>query len=242
MQSGKKRMRQGKMLAIWTPVLAVLVALMIVVTVGMNMFPKPLDFYFGGGKMVLSKAEGTEDWEDDYYGEIASSEEKALYEQANALTEQIAGEGFVLLKNKDGALPLDQDVPGEKSVNAFGWSFTHPVYGGTGSGNVKTDTAVTPQKGLENAGFTVNETLIEAYTDWSKSNYYTNAVNTTTGSTTTALMSAFGRGERVSISCDERPTVIYGYGNWDIIEAPVSVIDMEQAEEYSDVAIVMIGR
>ena len=131
---------------------------------------------------------------------------------------------------------------GEKSVNAFGWSFTHPVYGGTGSGNVKTDTAVTPQKGLENAGFTVNETLIEAYTDWSKSNYYTNAVNTTNGSTTTALMSAFGRGDRVSISCDERPTVIYGYGNWDIIEAPVSVIDMEQAEEYSDVAIVMIGR
>ena len=147
----------------------------------------------------------------------------------------------MLLKNEGNALPLDTSTE-EKKISAFGWSFSHPVYGGTGSGNVKTDTAVTPQAGLENAGFTVNPELVEAYGAWSASNYYTNAVNTVGNNTTTALMSAFGIGDRVSISCDERPTIVYGYGNWDIIEAPVAALDMEQARDYADVALVMIGR
>ncbi len=241
MQKGKQRMRQGIFVAIWTPILALLLAAAIVVTVVTDMFSKPIDFALGGGEMVVTKAEGTEDWEDDYYGMIAEDEEAQLYKDANDLTERIAGEGFVLLKNQGGALPLDTSTD-EKNISAFGWSFSHPVYGGTGSGNVKTDTAVTPQAGLENAGFTVNPTLVEAYDTWSKSNEYTNAVNTVGNDTTTALMSAFGLGSRVSISCDERPTVIYGYGNWDIIEAPASALDMEQAAEFSPVALVMIGR
>ena len=241
MQQGKKRMRQGVFVAIWAPILAVLLAAAIVVTVVTDMYAKPIDFALGGGEMVVTKAEGTEDWEDDYYGAIAEEEEEQLYKDANELTERIAGEGFVLLKNEGNALPLDTSSE-EKNISAFGWSFTHPVYGGTGSGNVKTDTAVTPQMGLESAGFTVNPTLLAAYDEWSKSNSYTNAVNTVGNNTTTALMSAFGLQSRVSISCDERPTVIYGYGNWDIIEAPASALDMEQARGYADVALVMIGR
>ena len=241
MQQGKKRMRQGVFVAIWAPILAVMLAAAIVVTVVTDMYAKPIDFYLGGGEMIVTKAEGTEDWEDDYYGTVTEADEEEIYRQANDVTERIAGEGFVLLKNKGNALPLDTSSE-EKNISAFGWSFSHPVYGGTGSGNVKTDTAVTPQMGLENAGFSVNPTLAAAYDEWSKSNYYTNAVNTLSGSTTTALMSAFGMGARVDISCDMRPTIIYGYGNWDIIEAPVSALDMEQARGYADVALVMIGR
>lgn len=37
-------------------------------------------------------------------------------------------------------------------------------------------------------------------------------------------------------------TLVYGYGNWDIIEAPVSALDMSQAREFADVALVKIGR
>ena len=241
MQQGKKRMRQGVFIAIWTPILAILLAVAIVITVVTDMYSKPIDFALGGGEMMVTKPEGTEDWEDDYYGAVAAEEEELLYKEANDLTERIAGEGFVLLKNEGNALPLDTSTE-EKKISAFGWSFSHPVYGGTGSGNVKTDTAVTPQAGLENAGFTVNPELVEAYGAWSASNYYTNAVNTVGNNTTTALMSAFGMGDRVSISCDERPTIVYGYGNWDIIEAPVAALDMEQARDYADVALVMIGR
>ena len=101
-------------------------------------------------------------------------------------------EGAVLLKNENNALPLDTSAAKEKAISCFGWAFSHPVYGGTGSGDVDTATCVTPQIGLENAGFTVNPALASAYDTWSKdtANNYTNAVNTVGNNTTTALMSA----------------------------------------------------
>ena len=50
---------------------------------------------------------------------------------ASKLCENIADEGFVLLKN-DGLLPLEANA----KVNTFGWSATNSVYGGTGSGSL----------------------------------------------------------------------------------------------------------
>lgn len=237
----KQRMRQSIFMAIWLPVVAVVLAAMITVTVLMNMYSKVMDFVFGAGKMVITKAEGTEDWDTDYYTSEYSAQEKLL-EEAEKLTEEIAGEGFVLLKN-NGALPLDTGKEKEKNVSCFGWGFSHPVYGGTGSGSVKIETCGTPQKGLENAGFTVNPTLVAAYDTWSKaeSSMLGEAVNTGNG-TSTALMSAFKLQPRVKLSADVRPTLEFGYGNWDLIEAPASALDMAQAKSYSDVALVMIGR
>ncbi len=237
----KQRMRQSVFMAIWIPVLAVLCAFMITVTVLMNMYAKVMDFQFGAGKMTVTKAEGTEDWDTDYYTNEYGTHEKLL-KAAEELTEEIAGEGFVLLKN-NGALPLNQSEIKQKQISCFGWSFSHPVYGGTGSGSVKTETCVTPQKSLENAGFVVNPTLVAAYDTWSKaeSSMLGNAVNTGNG-TSTALMSAFKLGPRVSKSADVRPTLEFGYGNWDLIEAPASALNMNQAKEYSDVALIMVGR
>lgn len=243
MKDGKKRMRQRTVMLIWIPVITVLVAAMIVVTCLMNAFPRVMDFMFGAGEMRTEDAEGTEDWDAEYYTR-EFTDKAELLAAAQDVTEEIAGEGFVLLKNENGALPLNTSVAKEKAISCFGWAFSHPVYGGTGSGDVDTATCVTPQIGLENAGFTVNPTLATAYDTWSKdpANNYTNAVNTVGNNTTTALMSAFGIQPRVSMSADERPTLVYGYGNWDLIETPVSVLDMRQAREYSDVALVMISR
>ncbi|MCI9032279.1 MAG: hypothetical protein HFK09_07185 [Clostridia bacterium] len=238
----KQRMRQSIFMAIWLPVVAVVCAAMITVTVLMNMYSKVMDFVFGAGKMVITKAEGTEDWDTDYYTSGYDTREKLLA-AAEALTEEIAGEGFVLLKNKSNTLPIATSKTNPTKINCFGWGFSHPVYGGTGSGKVKTATSVTPQKGLENAGFTVNPTLVAAYDDWSKddANMLGNAVNTGNG-TSNALMSAFKLKPRVSKSADERPTTEFGYGNWDLIEAPASALDMAQAKSYSDIALIMIGR
>ena len=81
---------------------------------------------------------------------------------ASALCEDIAGEGFVLLKN-DGVLPLGKDA----KVNTFGWSSTNPVYGGTGSGSLSANyETVSLLKGLENAGIQYNQDLVKFYTDW----------------------------------------------------------------------------
>ena len=241
MAKGKKRMGQLKFAAIWIPVLVVLVAAMLTVTLVMHSYSKIMDFVFGSGEMRTAEAKGTEDWNAEYYTREYKDDAKLL-KAAEELTEEIAGEGFVLLKN-NGALPLDRSVAKEKAVSCFGWAFSHPVYGGTGSGNVRTETCVTPQNGLENAGFTVNPVLASAYDAWSKddANRLTKAVNTGNG-TSTALMSAFGMGARVEKSVDERPTLEFGYGNWDLIETPVAALDMAQAKEYSDVAVVMISR
>ncbi len=81
---------------------------------------------------------------------------------AQDLCEQIADEGFVLLKN-DGLLPLSGDV----KLNTFGWSATNPVYGGTGSGSLSgLYETVSLLKGLENAGISYNEDLVKFYTDF----------------------------------------------------------------------------
>ncbi len=82
--------------------------------------------------------------------------------KAQDLCEQIADEGFVLLKN-DGLLPLSGDV----KLNTFGWSATNPVYGGTGSGSLSgLYETVSLLKGLENAGISYNEELVKFYTDF----------------------------------------------------------------------------
>ena len=81
---------------------------------------------------------------------------------AQELCEQIADEGFVLLKN-DGLLPLSGDV----KLNTFGWSATNPVYGGTGSGSLSgLYETVSLLKGLENAGISYNQDLVKFYTDF----------------------------------------------------------------------------
>ena len=82
---------------------------------------------------------------------------------ASALCEDIADEGFVLLKNEGGLLPL---ASGAK-VNTFGWSATNPVYGGTGSGSLSgLYPTVTLLEGIKQAGVEYNEELTSFYTAW----------------------------------------------------------------------------
>ncbi|MGA9871181.1 MAG: glycoside hydrolase family 3 C-terminal domain-containing protein, partial [Rhodococcus sp. (in: high G+C Gram-positive bacteria)] len=78
------------------------------------------------------------------------------------LVEEIGAGGIVLAKNEGAALPL---APGAQ-LTMLGRAAADPVYGGSGSGSVDTNSAVTARMGLENAGFTVNDPTylaIEAY-------------------------------------------------------------------------------
>ena len=76
-----------------------------------------------------------------------------------AIADQIASEGIVLLKNDDKALPLSAGT----KLNLFGWSSVRPLYGGTGSGDSDTSSAVSLIDGLKHAGFEVNEELVKFY-------------------------------------------------------------------------------
>lgn len=84
-------------------------------------------------------------------------------DEAAAVASNIADEGFVLLKNDDGTLPL-KDVD---KVNLFGWASTNPVYGGAGSGGInKLFPITTLIQGLEDSGFSVNQDLVDFYTSY----------------------------------------------------------------------------
>lgn len=78
------------------------------------------------------------------------------------LCEEISEEGVVLLKNEEQSLPISKDT----KLNVFGWGSTQPIYGGTGSGSVSEESAVSLLQGLENAGFEINTALTDFYTEY----------------------------------------------------------------------------
>ena len=87
---------------------------------------------------------------------------KETSDAAGALSEEIAEEGIVLLKN-DSLLPIAADT----KLNVFGWASTNPCYGGTGSGSLSDAyETVSLLQGLENAGFTLNNELSDFYTSY----------------------------------------------------------------------------
>lgn len=91
--------------------------------------------------------------------DITTPEAKDARAKSIQVSELITDEGIVLLQNKDNMLPMTDN----KKVNVFGWSFTAPVYLGSGSGAADASTAVTPKAGLEAAGFEVNQQLYDDY-------------------------------------------------------------------------------
>ena len=86
--------------------------------------------------------------------------------KANAgVTRQVATEGMVLLKNKNSALPLPQEV---RKIAAFGNTSYDIISGGTGSGDVNEAYSVDLVQGLSNDGYTVNENLQAMYSAYLK--------------------------------------------------------------------------
>ena len=80
--------------------------------------------------------------------------------EAADVAEQIMEEGIVLLEN-EGMLPLTDTA----NINLFGWESINPAYGGAGSGGINgLYDVVSLVDGLKNAGFSVNQELIDFYT------------------------------------------------------------------------------
>ncbi len=77
----------------------------------------------------------------------------------NSVNEEITAEGFTLLKNADDALPFNY---GSK-IHVFGQNSVNIVYGGSGSGGMDASKAISVSDSLKQAGFTVNEKLVELY-------------------------------------------------------------------------------
>lgn len=75
---------------------------------------------------------------------------------------QIEGEGIVLLKNVDQALPLSAN----KKINVFGCGAIDPFYGNRGSGAIKSDKILSFYDSLKMAGIQYNQNLYNNYNIW----------------------------------------------------------------------------
>ncbi|MBQ6290785.1 MAG: glycoside hydrolase family 3 C-terminal domain-containing protein [Bacteroidales bacterium] len=124
-----------------------------------------------------------------------------------------AAEAMVLLRNEDNTLP----VASGKKVALFGISSLDFVAGGTGSGNVNKAYVVNMKEGLENAGFTVDQALMNFYQAQLD---YNRAL--------AALTSAGGRG--------------FGFGSAKAAEVAIPEAAVNNEARNNDLAIVVIGR
>lgn len=134
------------------------------------------------------------------------------------LAVKIEEEGIVMVKNAEDTLPLDRQKSAK--VNVFGWASTDWVYGGSGSGGVNAgDDAIDLLGALSDYGISYNTELTEMYKTFQDGR----AINT--GSLYTHDYE-YSRLYEPSISDKNY------YTN--------SILN--NAEGYSDVAIVVLGR
>ena len=114
-----------------------------------------MDTVFGGKRPIYADGMATM-----YPALHATSKEEAL-KNAQDFNIELAREGFVLLKNKDQALPLEKGA----KISVFGKNSVDLSYGGSGSGGFDTSNSKTLYDSLEAAGFSVNRTLKDFYLD-----------------------------------------------------------------------------
>lgn len=132
------------------------------------------------------------------------------------IANQIEAEGIVLLENKDNVLPLKS-----KKVNVFGAaSCAIAMAGAAGSGAVRSSDTVDFYDALSNSGIEYNKDLYNLYANHTGSKFNSGLI----GYVITVLKQFFGGGQS---------------------EMPVSRISdklMNNAAEYSQTAIIVIGR
>lgn len=102
----------------------------------------------------------------------ASVSEESI-EKSLETIEEVGAEGMALVKNENNALPFAKD----SNLNVFGWASTNPIYGGTGSGSSDSASAVDILTSLSDAGFKVNQDIIDMYTEYKPSRESAGATN-----------------------------------------------------------------
>lgn len=206
----KKPMSNKKFLWIWVPVLTVVAVVTVIANVALNVAEGWVASQLGTGTYTFTNADAAAGWDTDYYiSDFADIDE--VDAAAGTLVEEIAAAGIVLAKNESGALPLT----GGARVTMLGRAAADPVFGGSGSGSVDTNSAVTVRGGLENAGLVVNEPVfaaIEAFAD---------------------------ENPRGHIEMDNPEASSYTIG-----ELPVAEYEAQAASfaDFADAAVVVIGR
>lgn len=202
-------MSNKKYLAIWIPVIALVAVITVVANVAMNVAGGWIASQLGSGTYTFTNAPEADGWDTDYYQANYDTIED-VDAASRDLVEEIGAGGMVLAKNAAGALPMAAG-----KVTMLGRAAADPVYGGSGSGSVDTNSAVTARGGLEGAGFAVNDAVYSAIDAYASEN------------------------PRGFIEMDKPDVSTYSIG-----EMPVGQYEAQASTfaEYGDAAIVFIGR
>lgn len=161
--------KKSKRIRLWrglTTVMAVLLVISIAATQTAITYTGTLNSYLGTttSKIVESEDAAEEDtlYYKSAYGEFSAENLQLLIADTYDESVQEQEEGSVLLRNENNALPLDSN----SRVTLFGHAVVDPVYspGGANSSAADTGTYVIDLRtALEEAGFSVNDTLYQAY-------------------------------------------------------------------------------
>lgn len=145
-------------------VTAILLGLAIVTTTIMVENKTAINNFFNTTEFEITTPEG--DTTNKEYFKSEYKNVKELRAAGKDAAELIEAEGAVLLKNDNGALPLETSATAKKKVSLFSVSSVDPAYGGRGSAQsgVASD-QVTPAQGFAQANFDVNPDLLKFYTD-----------------------------------------------------------------------------
>lgn len=139
-------------------------------------------------------------------GEVSEESIKVSEE----IIKETGEEGMAMVKN-DGMLPLAEN----SNLNVFGWASTNPIYGGTGSGSADNTGNVDILTSLTDAGFQVNQSIIDMYREYSPTrNLGGNVVSVT-------------------------------FTDWSLPEPTMDYYTdelMDEAKEFSDTAMIVISR
>lgn len=193
-----------------TIIFAILFVIFIAATIVCNAFAPAVHAFFNTESSTTSGEKG-----EDFFKKDASSAEEQQ-SNAQAIVEEIAAEGSVLLMN-DGALPLSE---GSK-VTLLGATAADIITGGTGSGSVAVTGKTNFKTALEQSGFEVNSTMWNFYTSGAGSQYKredgSGALNNVLPDFTT-------------FSINEVPQSAYTDAEWNSVK------------DYGDAAIVVLGR
>ncbi|MBF0817701.1 beta-glucosidase [Microbacterium paludicola] len=207
-------MSNRKFLAIWIPIVAIVAVIAIGANVAVGIFRGAIESFMGAGTYSVQNTPEGEKLDTAYSkGEYKTKDEAKA--ASSKVVDEIADEGMTLLKNT-GVLPLDKGA-----VTLLGRGAADPVYGGSGSGSVDTSTAVNIRAGIENAGFTVNDTVYSQLSDF-------------------AAAHPADKGGRTNIVMDKPAESNYNIGEMPVSE--YSDASISSFADFSDAAIIVIGR
>ena len=117
----KQKMSNRTLRRILIPIMAVILVITVIANIGMNAFASVMDDYLGRGEMRHFTAEGSENWDTQYYEDLYANMEESKA-ASYILAAQVQEEGSVLLKN-NGILPLAKG----SEVTPFGYRYLSPI-------------------------------------------------------------------------------------------------------------------